>query len=226
MTNRIFKEVSPGVVAHTAASRVLAEDKPMQDWVGFCVEDMWPVRFPFPEPSISAANSSMDRLIVVISQAASRTIDALTAHPSASSVLQTGFCIANNTTDVEPLFVTMGRSPARAHRFGGAMKSLTSGEGYEVSYLLDNYDWASIDEIGGTVVDVGGSHGFVCVDLARRWKRMRFVVQDLPNMIAGAPEYDGDIGERITFQAHDFMTEQPVRGADGEFTFLLSVISL
>jgi len=104
------------------------------------------------------------------------------------------------------------------------MKSLTGGEGYEVSYLLDNYDWASIDEIGGTVVDVGGSHGFVCVDLARRWKRMRFVVQDLPNMIAGAPKYDGDIGERIAFQAHDFMTEQPVRGADGEFTFLLSII--
>jgi hypothetical protein len=105
------------------------------------------------------------------------------------------------------------------------MKSLTSGEGYEVSYLLDNYGWASIDEIGGTVVDVGGSHGFVCMDLARRWKKMRFVVQDLPNMIAGAPEFDGDLGERITFQAHDFMTEQPVRGADGEFTILLSVIS-
>jgi hypothetical protein len=60
MTNRIFKEVSPGVVAHTAASRVLAEDRPMQDWVGFCVEDMWPVRFPFPEPSILPTNSLMD----------------------------------------------------------------------------------------------------------------------------------------------------------------------
>lgn len=102
------------------------------------------------------------------------------------------------------------------------MKSLTGGEGYEVSYLLDNYDWASIDENGGTVVDVGGSHGFVCVDLAKRWKRMKFVVQDLPNMIAGAPQHDGDIGARITFQAHDFLTEQTVRGADGEFPFLSS----
>jgi hypothetical protein len=44
MTNRIFKEVSPGVIAHTAASRILAENGPMQDWVGFCVEDMFPVR--------------------------------------------------------------------------------------------------------------------------------------------------------------------------------------
>jgi hypothetical protein len=46
MTNRIFKEVSPGVVAHTASSRVLAEDAAMDDWVGFCTDDMWPVRTP------------------------------------------------------------------------------------------------------------------------------------------------------------------------------------
>ena len=38
MTNRVFKEVSPGVVAHTAASRVLAEDKLMDSWVG-CKQD-------------------------------------------------------------------------------------------------------------------------------------------------------------------------------------------
>ena len=43
MTNRIFKEVSPGVVAHTAASKVIAEEKSMQDWLGFCTEDMSPV---------------------------------------------------------------------------------------------------------------------------------------------------------------------------------------
>jgi hypothetical protein len=43
MTNRIFKEVSKGVVAHTAASRVLAENSMMNDWVGFCTDDIWPV---------------------------------------------------------------------------------------------------------------------------------------------------------------------------------------
>lgn len=98
------------------------------------------------------------------------------------------------------------------------MKSLTGGEGYEVSYLLDNYDWDAVDAVAGTVVDVGGSHGFVCVDLAKRWKRMRFVVEDLPKMIASAPRYEGDIGERVVFTAHDFMEVQPVRGADGEFS--------
>ena len=84
------------------------------------------------------------------------------------------------------------------------MKSFTGGEGYEVSHFVENYDWASINNVGGTVVDVGGSHGFVCVGLAKRWKEIRFVVQDLPDMIASAPNFEGDLGDRITFQAHDF----------------------
>jgi hypothetical protein len=43
MTNHIFKEVSPNVVAHTAASKVLAEDPMINEWVGFCLEDLWDV---------------------------------------------------------------------------------------------------------------------------------------------------------------------------------------
>lgn len=188
MTNRIFKEVSPGVVAHTAASRVLAEDRMMNDWVGFCVEDMWP--------------------------AASQTIPAIERNPAASEATQTGFCLANNTTDVEPMFATFGKSPLRAKRMGGAMVSLTGGEGYELSYLIDNYDWASLDAKAATIVDIGGSHGFVCVALAERYPNLKFVVQDLPKTVASAPTLSPEIAPRITFQAHDFHTAQPVKGAD------------
>jgi hypothetical protein len=45
MTNRIFKEVRSGVVAHTALSKAIAEDKALRDWIGFSTEDMWPVCF-------------------------------------------------------------------------------------------------------------------------------------------------------------------------------------
>ncbi|KUJ09465.1 S-adenosyl-L-methionine-dependent methyltransferase [Mollisia scopiformis] len=188
MTNRIFKEVEPGVVAHTAASRVLAEDQMINDWVGFCVEDIWP--------------------------AASRVVDAINLNPSASEPSQAGFCVANNTIDVEPMFVTFGKSPKRAKRMGGAMTSLTGGEGYEVSYLVNNYDWSRINASSGTVVDIGGSHGFVCIDLAEKYKKMKFIVQDLPKTVQSAPKLEGDLGERIKFQVHDFHTQQPVKGAD------------
>jgi len=188
MTNRIFHEPTPGVVAHTAASRVLAEDQAMDSWVGFCVEDMWP--------------------------AASQTLKAIELNPSAAEPTQTGFCISNGTTDKEPMFATFGKDPMRAKRMGGAMVSLTGGEGYEVDYMLDNYDWTSINSTGGTFVDIGGSHGFVCADLANRYKNIKFVVQDLPKTVASAPKLDDSIADRITFQAHDFHTEQPVKGAD------------
>lgn len=191
MTNRIFSEPTPGTVAHTAASRVLAQDPAIGSWVGFCVEDIWP--------------------------AASRVVDALDRYPEAADPTKTGFCVANDTVGKEPMFVTFGKDPKRAKRMGGAMTSLTGGEGYEVRYLLDNYDWEAIDKVGGTLVDLGGSHGFVCVDLAKRYKNMKFVVQDLPKTIASAPELEGDLKDRIKYQAHDFHTPQPVKGADVYF---------
>jgi len=97
------------------------------------------------------------------------------------------------------------------------MVSLTTGEGYELSYLLDNYDWASLDANSATLVDIGGSHGFVCVALAERFPNMKFVVQDLQKTIASAPPLEGDLAERIKFMAHDFHTLQPIKGADVYF---------
>ena len=42
MTYRIFCEPRKGVVAHTAASKLLAEDHLMHEWVGMVSEEMWP----------------------------------------------------------------------------------------------------------------------------------------------------------------------------------------
>ncbi|KAG9243416.1 S-adenosyl-L-methionine-dependent methyltransferase [Calycina marina] len=188
MTNRIFHEPSPGVVAHTAGSRVLAENQAMDAWVGFCVEDIWP--------------------------ASSQTVKAIELNPSSSEPTQAGFCVSNDTVNKEPMFATFGKDHLRAKRMGAAMASLTGGEGYEVSYMLDNYNWAPIDAKGGTLVDIGGSHGFFCVELAHRYPNMKFIVQELPETVASAPKLDEDIADRIAFQAHDFHTEQPVKGAD------------
>lgn len=60
MTNRIFNEVEPGVVAHTAASRLLAENSMMNDWVGFCVEEVWQVNISFLVTCILLGRSLVD----------------------------------------------------------------------------------------------------------------------------------------------------------------------
>ncbi|KAK3310860.1 S-adenosyl-L-methionine-dependent methyltransferase [Chaetomium strumarium] len=198
MTNGIFREPSPGVIAHTAASRVLAEDEDMNAWVGFNGED--------------------------ILRASGHVLQALEAHPEATSLTRAGFQFAFDTVDKEPMFATFGKDPERARRMGRAMASLTGGEGYEPSYFVDvekgGYDFSDIDAAGGTFVDIGGSHGFMCVDLASRYKNMKFVVQDLQKTVDSAPKPispDPQVAERITLLAHDFFTEQVTKGADVYF---------
>ena len=198
MTKGIFREPSPGVIGHTAMSRLLAEDADMQGWIGFNLEDIFP--------------------------AAAHVLQAIKTYPEATSLTRAGFCFAFDTVDKEPMFMTFGKDPNRARRMGRAMASLTGGEGYEVSYLVNveggGYDFSEIDAAGGTLVDIGGSHGFVCVDLARRYKNMKFIVQDLSKTVESAPKpicSDSQVSERISLQAHDFFTEQVVKGADGQF---------
>lgn len=196
MTNGIFREPSPGVIAHTAASRVLAEDENMQAWVGFNGEDIFP--------------------------SAGHVLQALKAYPEATSLTRSGFQFAFDTVDKEPMFATFGKDPNRARRMGRAMASLTGGEGYEPSYFVDvengGYDFSDLDAAGGTFVDIGGSHGFMCVDLANKYKNMKFVVQDLQKTVDSAPNpisADPQVAERITLLAHDFFTEQVTKDADG-----------
>ena len=204
MTNGIFREPSPGVIAHTAASRVLAEDEDMQAWVGFNGEDILP--------------------------AAGHVLQSLQAHPEATSLTRAGFQFAFNTVDKEPMFATFGKDPTRARRMGRAMASLTGGEGYEPSYFVDvekgGYDFSDLDAAGGTFVDIGGSHGFMCVDLANKYKNMKFVVQDLPKTVESAPtpiSADPQVADRITLLAHDFFTEQVTKDADGNIFLSLSL---
>lgn len=124
MTNRIFREPRDGYVSHTAASRVLLDDAQMNDWVGLCTAEFF--------------------------QAASQTINAMVLYPGSQEPRHTGYSLAH--APETSMFVVLGSDPNRAVRFGNAMASLTGGEGYEVSHIVDNYPWADLGK--ATVVDV------------------------------------------------------------------------
>ncbi|TGO45865.1 hypothetical protein BCON_0360g00090 [Botryotinia convoluta] len=147
MTLRLFKEPKRSVVAHTAASRMIAEDQQMADW---------------------------------------------------------GFALANGTD--KSVFEVLSQNLPRAKRFGSAMKAWTEGTGYDLQYK----------EVGnGTVVDVGGSHGFACTRLAKAFPDLKFIVQDLlPVVEAGAKTVPSELSDKIKFMAYDFLKEQPVKNAD------------
>lgn len=113
------------------------------------------------------------------------------------------------------MFTALGKDPARGKQFHRAMGSLASGVGYEVEYFVDNYDWNSINEKAGTVVDVGGSHGFVSAAIAKKFDKINFVVEDLPKALSTAPKFEGELAKRITFKEYDYFSPQIIRGADG-----------
>ena len=101
MTNRIFYEPVSGFIGHTAASRLLAQEARLQEWVGFNCEEAFP--------------------------AAASVLTALHAYPEATSPMTAGFNFAFGTVGKEPMFVTFEKDSKRAKRFAGAMASLTGG---------------------------------------------------------------------------------------------------
>ena len=77
--------------------------------------------------------------------------------------------------------------------------------------LVHTYPW---EAIGGskTVVDVGGSTGFVSAAIAQQRADLRFIVQDTPKTIYGAERHlPPKLDRRVTFMAHDFFEEQPIK---------------
>lgn len=77
---------------------------------------------------------------------------------------------------------------------------------------------------GAKIVDVGGGRGQVSIRIAEKVPHLSFVVQDQASVIesvlseGGLDEMDG----RVQFQAHNFFTMQPIKGADAYlFRFIL-----
>ncbi|TVY44615.1 O-methyltransferase [Lachnellula subtilissima] len=187
-SHRIFKEVRKGVIVHTAFSKLLAEDTQFRDYCQIGGEDMWP--------------------------SASKTVPAMLKWPGSEESNQSGFALAHDTDD--SVYMYLSKHPEKAKRFASAMTVSLSGEGYDSKYVTEFGPWASIKE-NGTVVDIGGSNGDIMIAIAKAFPSLRFVVQDLQSQVNIAPAVPQEVAGRISMQAYDFFSPQPVHGADVYF---------
>ncbi|PQE24943.1 Sterigmatocystin 8-O-methyltransferase protein [Rutstroemia sp. NJR-2017a WRK4] len=124
MTNHIFQEVRPGTVVHTAASKLLATDPLVSDFVGIGCEE----RF----------------------QAATYTVEALKRFGYAEEPNQSGFSLGHQTT--RGLYDELRANPTRGERWANAMSIYASR--IPLSPLIDSYDWANLSsakilDVGG-----------------------------------------------------------------------------
>ena len=122
-----------------------------------------------------------------------------------------GYSLSHNTN--ENPFDVIKKDPKKQQQFVDAMSYSHLHSSYSMNHLIDNFDFGSIGH--GTIVDVGGSHGQVSIAIARKYSEVKCIVQDLPDTINGlesrVPE---DLKPRISSMEHDFLTIQPVKGAE------------
>ena len=62
------------------------------------------------------------------------------------------------------MFDELAKFPKRESRFANAMAWFNSRPGLETAHVVNNYAWGDFGT--GTVVDVGGSHGHVCIGIS------------------------------------------------------------
>ena len=124
-----------------------------------------------------------------------------------------GFALSHSVQ--ESMFAELKKQPDRAKRFKEAMSFFQSTPGLEPIHVVKSYDWGMVGNGKGTIVDVGGSHGLVSIELAKRFPSLHFVVQDLPEVIADVSKtLPKDLSNRVTFVAHDFFLDQTLENVD------------
>ncbi|KAI2635108.1 S-adenosyl-L-methionine-dependent methyltransferase [Xylaria nigripes] len=128
--------------------------------------------------------------------------DATEKWPNSQENNETAFALANDSD--KSMYDIFAQNPDRAERFG----MYFSHPDESPIVVADNYPWAE----KRTMVDVGGSHGGIATSIAERFPHMKCYVQDLPDTVAvGASKLPAHLKDRVTFVAHDFFSEQPIK---------------
>ncbi|PVH96578.1 S-adenosyl-L-methionine-dependent methyltransferase [Periconia macrospinosa] len=140
-----------------------------------------------------------------------RITEAMGKYPGSEEPLESAYVLAHGVK--EDAFKVWEKDPARITQFSNAMAFLHAGSGFQPAEALSGFAQDT-----GVFVDVGGSKGHVSIQLARTYPKWKFIVQDSKQTVQLArEEIPDDVREQVSFQVHDFWTEQPVKDADVYF---------
>ena len=186
MSFGLFAQTASGEVAHTSVSALLVNDPDLEAWLYLCSNVAYPAGAQLPKAFDQYGVSSE-------------------ANEAAYSV-----SIGRKVGQFEHFREPDGRNEFEI--FAKAMKGISAGGSYDVRHVVyGGYPWHTLEQGGSSlVVDVGGGPGHVAIALARKFPRLRFEVQDLPETVeVGARSCPEDLKSRFTFRAHDFFKTQP-----------------
>ncbi|KAI0541760.1 S-adenosyl-L-methionine-dependent methyltransferase [Xylaria digitata] len=191
-TNYIFREPSPGVVAHTATSALLARDTQFSTFLQWVLVNIASIETAIPS--------------------------ACRKWPLSEKTNECGLNAAFGTDDM--FFPWVNADPERLRRFDRAMAGFSGEGGGEGGrhqlFDVEVYPWSKELGPNARVVDVGGGSGHVGKALALKYPGFKVTVQDQSDTVKAAEKKEG-LPKNLDFQAHNFFSEQTLRGADAYF---------
>jgi 6-hydroxytryprostatin B O-methyltransferase len=134
MTNNILAEPATGHVAHTANSAMFLKFPNTRDWASY----MFTASIPTAAAMVTATEK----------------------WPGSVKKTETAYNVAFHH-DL-PFFDHLSQSPILTKQFSGYMKSVTDGQGMDLSHLVNGFDWDSLPE-KSLVVDVSNINDPNCL---------------------------------------------------------------
>lgn len=197
MTNHFFRESSPDEVAHTAYSALLVTDKGERAVVEHECFDAFP--------------------------AAAKLVHACEKWPGAEEPQKTAWSLANHTEQSFFQHISEPGNEEQSQRFADCMTAEMSAPEWNIKHTVSGYDWKSVK---GTIVDIGGSQGQTALALAREFPHLpQIVVEDLPSVVEPAKaSLRDELGNRVSFLAHDFHELQPAAVSSAEVLMMRFVL--
>jgi len=112
-----------------------------------------------------------------------RLVDAMEKWPGSEEPTQTGFTLSDPSG--EAFFDILKHDAKRAQRLADSMQFLQSSPPLSLSFLVKDLEWET-EGFPEMMVDIGGSHGSISIELMRKFPNLRSIVQDLQDTITSA----------------------------------------
>ncbi|EGE05489.1 cercosporin toxin biosynthesis protein [Trichophyton equinum CBS 127.97] len=185
--HRVFSEPQKGYVAHTAASKLLAESQVARDLMGLTFQECWPAH--------------------------NRAVEAM-AHKSEDAGIS-GYALANNFANSSmTTFDFLSKNADRAQQFARAMGSTSVGS---MDALSNYFDWANVPQGGKVVDIGGSRGHVSIHLAQKYQHLLFVVQDLPNVIEGAAVGNWQDVESRIQFMPHDMFSKQPVKNADVYF---------